>query len=217
MLPRLAVLVCCLTLVSCARTSQVSTRYAGVQPDPLPSQLLLVARMPESKQRQQWEQACLPHFQRSDSLSVTASADALPNWYEGGNARLLDWAQRHGTDTAILVFELTDLLLAPFSMPPGNVVSSERFRNENPMGEPTWQINLGGGENRPPDVPETRETEVRLIASNGDVRWEGVVLTREANDLAAIARSQCRAVQDTLSGQGYLPDQNTLLPFISGR
>lgn len=216
MLPRLAALACCLTLLACARTSQVSTRFMGDSPAAPATRLLLVARMPETEQRREWEQACLKRLNHGDALLVTASSSALPNWYEGGNDQLLAWAREHGNAT-VLVFELTGLLLAPFSMPPGNVVSSERFPNEDPIGDPTWTINLGRSEEKPPELPETIETDVRLIAANGDVLWEGLTYTHEANDLAAIARSQCAAVQDTLSGLGHLPDQKGLLPFISGR
>ena len=217
MLQRLVILVACLTLAACARTSQVTTRFMGAMPATPPSHLLLVARMPERDQRQRWEQACLTRFHKRERAAVTASSDALPGWYEGGNDQLLNWAGNRSPDSAVLIFELTDLLLAPFSMPPGNVVSSERFRQEDPLGEPTWRINLGGAEDIPADLQEVHETEVRLITGAGDVLWEGVVQTREANELAAIARSQCSAVLDRLSELGYLADQKTLLPFTSGR
>lgn len=217
MLPRLVALACCLSLMACARTSQVSTRFMGATEAEPPAALLLVARMPETEQRRRWEQACMTQLYGGEALTLIASTEALPNWYEGGNEQLLAWARDKGNAVNVLVFELTGLLLAPFSMPPGNVVSSERFPNEDPIGDPTWAINLGRSPEKPPELPETIETEVRLISGAGDVLWEGLVYTHEANDLAAIGRSQCAAVQETLEGLGHLPDRKGLLPFISGR
>lgn len=201
---RPALLACsvllCLLATACAPTSTTYTRYLD-SAAATSSAVLLAARMPDINQRRIWEQACVETL-GTDGLRIATSHTLMPGWYEGDNDALLAKARRSGLD-AILVAELSGLLLAPMQLPPRNQVSEERFTGPFESQPPRWQIQFGSDDQPPP--PEQRLATLRLIAANGETRWEGELATHEANDLEAIARSQCRALGKELRRLNLLP------------
>ncbi|MDX1805343.1 MAG: hypothetical protein R3292_14835, partial [Alcanivorax sp.] len=71
--------------------------------------------------------------------------------------------------------------------------------------QPTWQIGIGGdlAEKRLADT--LRQHGAELLDGNGQPLWTGVTVTHEANQLTAIANSQCSALHKTLKARGLLP------------
>jgi hypothetical protein len=189
-----------LASAACAPTSSLQTRYLADNA-PRADGLLLVARMPDPAQRRQWERACIDAL-AVPGLRIVSSHMVMPGWYEAGNDALLAQARQSGL-AAVLVAELSGLLLSPMQLPPRNQVSEERFSGPHESQPPRWQIWFGA------DTPEQptphRQTDVRLIAASGQTRWEGELTTHEANDLGAIANSQCRALLKTLQAHQLLP------------
>lgn len=189
-------LLCSLVLLSgCASTSDISTRYFD-EDIPSAQQILLVARSAENKTRAQWEKICLSELSETDK-PIVASYQVMPNLSEGYNQALTGWASQQTLLTDVLIFEISGLLLAPPQIPPGNEVSVERYNPEQPIGEPTWKISFGKKETQP-TPPDRTITEVRVLTSKGKTRWEGLVTSHEANDITAIARSQCKALAPML-------------------
>ena len=202
MFKRLAHLFGC-TLVAfaagCASTSSVTTLYQA--DGHAASSVLVAARLPDQAQRRQYEDACLPALGWK-GRQLVAAHEPLPNWYAGENTALVNTAQALGLDT-ILVLELSTLLLSPMQLPPRNDVSQERF--SGPVGSQPgpWQMQIEG--EAVPTPPETLSFQARLMASTGTTLWEGLVHTHEANDLQAIARSQCEALGKALQQAGLVP------------
>lgn len=192
----LCALLCSLVLLSgCASTSDISTRYFD-EDIPSAQQILLVARSAENKTRMQWEKICLSELSETGK-PIVASHQVMSNLSDGYNQALTGWASQQTLLTDVLIFEISGLLLAPPQIPPGNEVSVERYSPEQPIGESTWKFSFGQQENQT-IPPERIITETRLLTSEGKTRWEGLVTSHEANDMAAIARSQCKALAPML-------------------
>lgn len=199
MLLRLLLLSSLLSLAACASTTEIQTRHQASANAAPATHLLLVARTPEQGARRHWENACAETLE-GKGLTLTRSHKVLPDWYEAGTNALQQWARDRGAD-AILLGELTNLVLQPPNMP----------RDAGP-GDPDmqaqWTITLEDGKVRgaeePP--PASQEVDFQLIAPAGERLWAGTARSHEANQLAAIARSQCRALHKTLVAQGLLPD-----------
>lgn len=200
---RSASLLSPLLLSACASTTDFNTRYITDTPVPPATSVLLVGRTPETADREHWENACASVLD-SRKLTLIRSNTTLPLWYEAGNDHLLKWATENNVD-AIIIAELTGLLLAPPQIPPQNFMQSERAIGEDDIGSSTWNLFLGRKEKQRPVPPETHEIEFQLIAKNGNTLWNGVAFTHEANDIKAIAKSQCRALKRDLDGLKLIP------------
>lgn len=200
-LPGLCILA--LALGGCATTTQLTTRYLTDTPVEPAARILLVARTPETDMRIDWENTCAEKLS-TPGLEVVRSHKALPLWYEAGNELLQRWAAEHQLD-AILIAELTGLLLAPPQVPAQNYAQQERSIGEDNIGAATWSFFLGRKEKELPPPPEVHQIEFQLIQPDGKTLWNGIGHTHEANDLDAIARSQCKALEMNLRGLRLLP------------
>jgi len=196
-------LVGLMMLQGCASTTEIKTRYLTDTAVPVAPSLLLVGRTPETDTRTLWEDACADAL-TGGTLSLVRSHDSLPLWYEAGNERLLKWARDNQVD-AVLVAEITGLLLAPPQVPPQSYMQSEHNIGDNPGATPSWGFFFGRDPDQTPVPPEIREIELHLLDNTGTPLWSGVALTHEANDLDAIASSQCKALKKTLSGLRLIP------------
>ncbi|MED5239193.1 MAG: hypothetical protein VX379_06425 [Pseudomonadota bacterium] len=197
----LIVLFPTLLLAGCASTTEVTTRFTSEESFPATDRMLLVAHTPEGGVRETWELTCRDIFS-SDSLTILLSHQELPLWYEGGKQRILDWAQNTGVDR-VLVVELTHLLID--AAEPPQPVNQLNAMNQPPGSPPpTWEMGIGG-DLKQADVPEAlRQHGAELINAQGSPIWTGVATTHEANNMVAIAKSQCQALRKTLREQGYL-------------
>lgn len=197
----IATLLPTLLLTGCASTTDVTTRFTNEQAYPRQDQLLLVAHTPEGGVRETWELTCRDIFS-SNSLTVLLSHQELPLWYEGGKQRILSWAQETGVDR-ILVVELTHLLID--AAEPPQPVNQLNAMNQPPGSPPpTWEVGIGG-DLKKADIPEAlRQHGAELIDAEGTPIWTGIATTHEANNMTAIAKSQCQALRNTLREQGYL-------------
>lgn len=188
-----------LTLAGCASTTQVVTRSTVVAPKGPAHSLLLVAQTPENDIRETWELTCEPIFART-GLAVSLSHQSVPLWQNQGRDALLDWARKHQVDR-ILIVNLTGLLMQPPQFP--------NRHSLNPMNEnqppATFHIGIGGTYKEPKQPPETQSYPVDLLNADGGNLWHGLARTHEANDEAAIAKSQCTALRNALEQKGLLP------------
>ncbi|MFN3713395.1 MAG: hypothetical protein ACK4SX_07045 [Alcanivoracaceae bacterium] len=190
-------------LTACASTSTLVTRHVADSSDAPVQNLLLVGRSPEAKIRKQWEKACASRL-AGDRLAITGSESLWPADLMPDTETLLAEAAARGFD-AVLVAEITPLLLAPLQMPPDNVVSEERrVSSDASPRSPGFQLTLGAGDKSTPP-PRDQDIEFQLQRPDGTVLWNGLVRTHEANQLEAIARSQCQRVRKTLVQAGLLP------------
>lgn len=198
---QLSVLAMALLLCGCASTTQVITDSTTVAASGTAHHLLLVAQTPEDAMRETWELTCRPIFQRR-GLQVTLSHQEIPLWqHQGGRPALLRWARQHDADR-ILIVNLTQWLMQPPQMP--------RQHELNPLGqgdesEPTVRIGLGGSYHKPAPPPVEQSYPADLLNADGGSLWHGEARTHEANDSAAIARSQCTALRDAFVKQGLIP------------
>lgn len=190
-------------LSACASTTDFNTRYITDTPVAPATTVLLVGRTPETNDREKWENACASVLDNR-KLELIRSNTALPLWYEAGNEHLLNWATEHNVD-AIIIAELTGLLLAPPQIPPNNFMQNERAIGEDDIGASTWSFFIGRKERKPSMPPEIHDIEFQMITPAGKTLWNSVALTHEANDLEAIAKSQCRALKRDLDGLRLLP------------
>lgn len=187
-------------LAGCASTTQVTTRTVTDTPPPPATTLLLAAQSPESDTRETWELTCRPIFART-GVTVHLAHQEVPFWDEDGRQALSDWAGEHGADRILLV-DLTRLLMSAPNLPAD--------RDLNPLDQdtevqPTWRLGLDGEriERDRPGDPEQR-FPAYLTDGDGKPLWHGEARTHEANDQAAIAKSQCRALRDVLRQNGTL-------------
>lgn len=192
-----------LLMSACASTTDFNTRYITDTPVKPAHTVLLVGRTPESNDREKWENACADVLDNR-KIELIRSNTALPLWYEAGNDHLLNWASRNNVD-AIIIGELTGLLLAPPQIPANNFMQSERAIGEDNIGASTWSFFIGRKEKEIPMPPDIHEVEFQMITTEGKMLWNSMALTHEANDLAAIARSQCRALKHDLNGLRLIP------------
>lgn len=192
-----------LLLTACASTTEVSTRYLAEDQPAAARHLLVVARTPEKEFRKEWEDRCAEVI-AGDGLKVTRSYRALPLWYEPGTQRLEEWARNHGAD-AILVGELTRLVLPKPDLDHPELLNTGRGELEDPIGEPEWSFFIGRKEKKEDSWPIYQEIFFQLIDADGRGLWSGNTLTHEANALDAIAASQCKALRKSLSSLNLLP------------
>ncbi len=197
----LATLLPTLLLAGCASTTEVNTRFTSDETFPRQNSLLLVAHTPEGGVRETWELTCRDIFS-SDSLTILLSHQEIPLWYEGGKQRILSWAQETGVDR-ILVVELTHLLIDA-AEPPQPVNQLNAMDQVPGSPPPTWEVGIGGDLKKAGIEEALRQHGTELINAEGTPIWTGVATTHEANNMAAIAKSQCKALRKTLREQGYL-------------
>lgn len=175
-------------LAGCASTTEIVTRSVTPRPPGEAASVLLVAQTPEGDTREIWELTCQPIFQRA-GLDVYLGHQELPLWDNNGRAALSQWASDHGVQR-VLVVNLTHLLMqAPHLT---------GYRDLNPINQeieaPTWRIGIGGDLKEPPEAQSKQTFPADLLDASGHNLWSGLARTHEANDQAAIAKSQCRAL-----------------------
>lgn len=192
-----------LILSGCVNTSTLVTRHLAEPGEPAVTHLLLVGRSPDIKTRRQWESACASRLQHA-GLNIALShhlwsEDVLPP-----HDSLMQQAQQSGFD-GVLIGEITALLLAPMQLPPENVVSQERRSSSDasPQAE-GFQITLGGKERQTFELQDM-DIEFQLLSAQGKMLWNGLLRTHEANQIEAIARSQCKRVREALIEASLLP------------
>lgn len=194
-------LVLTLLLGACANTTQVQTRYQIAAAGTAHS-LLLVARTPEAHYRKTWENTCA-NVLASASLQVTKSMDAMPDWFDSDTKSLTDWIVKHHIDRVLLV-DITGLLLAPPQMPgmPADASGvAPRAPREDPIGVPEWNFFIGQKSKALPALSFEHQVEAQLLNADGKMLWNAMLTTHEANDLEAIASSQCQAIKRVLLEQ----------------
>jgi len=180
-------------LTGCASTSDIATRYGAISLDG--DTLLLATRSPDPQVRERWENACEPAFRRQ-GYDVTQSFTVLPAWFATGTDELERWASANGIRN-ILVAELTGLLPAPANYNPPDVLSGNNLHHEVQIMVPAREFR----ETR--DAPQVDQNiEVNLLNNEGRILWRADVITREANNIPAIARSQCEALAKSLRQGG---------------
>ncbi|MBL7249602.1 hypothetical protein ACLD02_09490 [Alloalcanivorax sp. C16-2] len=187
-----------LVLTGCASTTQITTRTVTDTPPATGEAILLAAQSPEGEVRETWELTCRPVFARA-GLTVHLAHQETPLWRD--RDALTRWAGQHGVDRVLLV-DLTRLMMSAPNLPAG--------RDLNPLGQdtevqPTWRLGLDGeriDRERPADTEQ--RFPAYLTDGAGKSLWYGEARTHEANDQAAIAQSQCRALRDALRQHGVL-------------
>lgn len=200
---RLISLTALLTLLAgCASTTTLVTRHSVENPEMPVGKLLLIGRAAELDTRRQWEQACAPQLAHN-GLLVRSSHSVWPENLPETEV-LMQEALSRGFD-GVMIGEITSLLLLPLQLPPGNVVTDERRPSSDASPRsPGFQITLAGSE--PESMPlEVQDIEFQLQRPTGQVLWNGLLRTDEANQIEAIARSQCKRLHKTLRKSGLLP------------
>jgi len=192
-----------LTVTGCANTSTLVTRHVAEPGEPAVTNLLLVGRSPDLKTRRQWESACASRLQLT-GLNIALSHHLWTEEVLPPHDSLMQQARQSGFD-GVLIGEITALLLAPMQLPPENVVSQERRSSSDasPQSE-GFQITLGSKEPRAPELQDM-DIEFQLLGAQGKMLWNGLLRTHEANQIEAIARSQCKRVREALSEASLLP------------
>lgn len=199
-----------LLLGACAQTTQIEPRYlapATVLPTTGTKALLIAARTPDTIYRANWETACSQAFS-GQTMAISLSHKVLPDWDDRRVKGLSDWALRHQVG-AILVVDIAALLLAPPQPPSG--ISNDTFGisqngpNEDDIGKPDWSFFIGRKEKRKAQPPRLHSSEAQLLSASGTLLWDGLMTTHEANDLGAIANSQCQAIKRRLTKLKLLP------------
>ena len=191
-----------LLTVGCASTSQITTHYpeGGYTGEISGQKILLAGRTPEGSIREEWEDTCAPILEHA-GFRVTRSHRVMPQWYEPGNEALKRWAATHDA-SMIMVAELTGLLLAPFQQAREYRLNPDAGMAYDPVREEVGVITPIRDYREIRDDPALDQSiEVTLFAGNGDALWRGEVDTREANEVKAIARSQCQALVKMLGGR----------------
>lgn len=188
-------------LAGCASTTQITTRTVTDTPPPPATSVLLAAQSPESDTRETWELTCRPVFARS-GLTVHLAHQEVPFWDQDGRAALSDWAGQHQVDRILLV-DLTGLLTSAPNLPDQRELNP---LNQDTEVQPTWRLGLDGQRIQRAPLEDTEDRfPAYLMDGTGASLWYGIARTHEANDQAAIAKSQCRALRDALRQAGLLP------------
>lgn len=179
-------------LLGCASTSDIVTRYgAGIVPG---ERLLLATRSPEPALRRQWENACVPLL-RKQGFDVVTSMDVLPAWFATGTDELEKWASANNVP-GILVAELSALLPEPAHYNPAQGLSDNRSHQDVLVVVPAKEFREAR------DAPQARQNiDIELLGADGRTRWRAELITHEANNIAAIARSQCATLAQALTRQ----------------
>lgn len=198
--PLLPALLLALLLAGCASTTEVVTRSTTTPPQGPAQSLLLVAQTPEDNLRETWEITCQPIFQRR-GLTVSLSHQETPLWRNKGRPALLNWARAHHVDR-ILIVNLTRLLMRPPQMPARHELNP---LNQDTEVHPTWRIGIGGTYKEQDQAPDKQSYPADLLNNQGANLWHGLARTHEANNQAAIAKSQCTALRDVLVEKGLIP------------
>ena len=184
-----------LLISACASTTQIDSRYQQTPSLIAGQSLLLAARTPEADIRRQWETLCADKLARQ-GFSTTVSHRQLPDWQDADIGALVNWSQQHDHDL-ILVAELTGLLLKAADTLGEPAVGEGR---QDVSGQ---IITLDKDYQRERKAePISQDVELALHRADGKPLWTGVARTREANEIRAIARSQCRALADHLKTLG---------------
>lgn len=197
-MPRLVILPLLALIGACASTTTVDTRYVAPDTGPALQRILLVAHTPEAAMQEEWETTCARKMARP-GLEVVPSHTVATLGYSGGSEPLLRWAQENEAG-GILLGELTQLLLAPLQVPPRDFMRPDREMNGG-LDAPTVGITLGRQE---PEPRMDHRLGFRLIRADGAILWDGITETHEANDIEAIAASQCAAIAETLTRLGLI-------------
>lgn len=173
-------------LAGCASTTEIRAR--NTEPPSLkPGTVLLAARSPDPAVRRQWEQACAPGLKRA-GVTVMMAHQQLPGWYENDNDALQHWADGAGV-SQLLVADVTPLFTGPAQHP-----SDQPWGNHQGHLDDAAVMPSAREYRALRNTPDTTvRTEVQLVM-DGKLAWVGDLYTDEANQIAAVARSQCRAL-----------------------
>ncbi|MCC1497679.1 hypothetical protein [Alcanivorax sp. 1008] len=201
-LRQIALIVLLAFTAGCASTTTLVTRHSAESIEAPVSKLLLIGRAADLDMRQQWEQACATQL-KHNGLRLRSSHSLWPGQLPESEA-LMQEALSQGFD-GVMIGEITSLLLLPLQMPAGNVVTDERRPSSDAsQRSPGFQITLTGKEPAS-DPVGPQDIEFQLQRPSGKVLWNGLLRTNEANQIEAIARSQCKRLHKTLSKSGLLP------------
>lgn len=194
---RLLVCAATLALAGCASTTEIQTRHRAESDGDPASHILLAARSPEKDNRDGWEKHCADVLERAE-LEITRAHRVLPDWQEPGSEALENWVREHDAE-AIVLADITGLLLPdPYLPEEDPATGEEQMRLQ-------WTFYPGGARPEQPRDDPREEIRVEWIAPDGERYWAGKARTREARQLKAIARSQCKALGKTLAEEGLLP------------
>lgn len=188
-------------LSGCASTTTVVTRSSTDATEIPVSKLLLLGRVDDIEMRKPWEQACAKQL-HSSALEIHSSYTLWPQFLPEQD-ELLQAATSQGFD-GVLIAEIASLQLLPLQLPPDNVVSAERRPSSDASPRtPGFQIHVAGAE-RSEALAQAQDIEFHLQRPNGETLWNGLLRTNEANQVEAIARSQCKKLNKTLKKAGLL-------------
>lgn len=186
---------------ACANTSTLVTRHQPAAGEAPLAALLLVANTPDNDRRRAWERACAEQLPASLQLHYSHRL-----WPQGvpETETLLQHTAGLGA-AALMTADVAGLLLLPPQMPAENVISEERRASSDASPRsPGFQITLAGAAPEQDGLPDP-DVEFQLQRADGRVIWNALVRSHEANQIEAIARSQCRRVTKALGRTGLLP------------
>lgn len=187
-------LLASLWLAACASTTQITSR---LQRSASPANsVLLAAITPEPHYRTVWENSCRTRLQQA-GLEAHGSHLSLADWQGPNPQALIRQAQKQQLD-AVLMVNLTRLLL----MPAGQAINHDAAlitHDAMPHQGNEWTISLGNNSASQTAATRILKVEAQLIGKDGKVGWAGLLRTHEANDLEAIADSQCDALLKLLT------------------
>ncbi len=187
----------------CASTTRLSTHYINSDITPRGEHLLIAARTPEPAVYRQWETSC-GEVLAGAGFQLYYSHQVMPDWTEKGQGALLNWASNSPSEL-ILMVDLTSLQLLSFSTSPDRV-QTESISPSGPHDERGTQITLNKTyQDERKAAPINQDIRPELLRADGTPIWSGIAKTHEANEIGAIARSQCRALAKRFSKLG-LPD-----------
>ena len=188
-------LVLLASLHGCISTTRIETTFAAPA-ETAATSLLLAGRTVEQQFQQRWESRCQQEL-AAGNLQITLLHRASPNSAMPSASELSELAQQLGVD-AVLSIELTALLLAAPQMPPDNIVSVERQPGMAAATVASYDIMLRGSQSTPQPLPDEQQIPAQFDRADGHTLWRGTLISHEANEIDAMARSQCRSLKKIL-------------------
>lgn len=190
----LALIALLASLYGCASTTRIDTTFSSPAVVAA-TRLLLAGRTVEQGLQQQWERQCRKALQ-VDGVEVVLLHQVSPDAGMASPAQLSTLAQQLEVD-ATLSIELTALLFSAPQMPPDNIVSVERQPGMAASTVPSYDIRLRG-QKAPAQLPDKQQIAAQFDDADGTILWRGTLISHEANEIEAMARSQCRSLKKTL-------------------
>lgn len=186
-------------VAGCAQTTDIHLRFQQPATQPTTS-LLIAANTNDPMLRSKWEDAC-KHVFNTHQLTLVESHNVLPDWHSSDPSALLHWANGHEIST-LLVANINMLLMQPTNFE--NPQSGPGLPS-GPIDTPTWQFTLQGEKiDNNNSSSNKQHIHVQLLAASGKVYLDALLVTHEANNIEAIAASQCRALKRNMEKTGLL-------------